>query len=310
MKVLITCPPMIGIKDQLVDVFDGTSLLPEYANVVQTLSEDELIGLVPRYDGWIIGDDPATRRVFEAGKNGKLKAAVKWGVGVDNVDFGACEDLGIPVTNTPGMFGQEVADIAIGYLIGLARHTYRIDREVREGGWPKYRGVSLANKTVGLVGCGDIGFQVLRRLDVMGCKTIVYDPFVDPSKLNDFGTSIEAWPNQIAECDFLIFTCALTEETRNMFNADTIAMCKDSVQLINVSRGGLIDQNALVAALEAGFLGGAALDVFEVEPLVDERLRRRTDCIFGTHNASNTQDAVIRTSYLAIEKLHAELIRE
>ena len=122
----------------------GLELVP--AVVTQTLSETELIELLPQFDGWIIGDDPATQQVFEAGLRGSLKAAVKWGIGVDNVDFRACEALGIPITNTPGMFGGEVADVAVGYVIALARHTVEIDRSVREGSWPKPRGLSLAGR--------------------------------------------------------------------------------------------------------------------------------------------------------------------
>jgi D-3-phosphoglycerate dehydrogenase len=103
---------------------------------VQTLSVEELKELVPQHDGWIIGDDPATREVFMAGKAGKLKAAVKWGIGVDNVDFDACKDLGIPIVNTPNMFGGEVADIAVGYVIALARETFQIDDGIRQGSGP------------------------------------------------------------------------------------------------------------------------------------------------------------------------------
>ena len=112
MNVLVTCPPMLGLIDEFIPIAKehGVNLVP--AKVTQTLSEQELLDLVPNYDGWIIGDDPATREVFIAAKAGKLKAAVKWGIGVDNVDFSACKELGIPISNTPNMFGKEVADIA------------------------------------------------------------------------------------------------------------------------------------------------------------------------------------------------------
>ena len=113
MKILVTCPPMLGMMEELRHYFQQKNVDVHCPDVVQTLSEDELCTLVPEYDGWIIGDDPATRRVFEAGRLGKLKAAVKWGIGVDNVDFQACEELGIPITNTPMMFGREVADVAM-----------------------------------------------------------------------------------------------------------------------------------------------------------------------------------------------------
>ena len=156
-RVLVTCPPMLG----LIEEFDclaqakGLQLIP--AETAQILSENELIDLLPDYDGWIIGDDPATLKVFEAGKVGKLRAAVKWGVGTDNVDFQACERLKIPIANTPNMFGGEVADNAVGYLVGLARETFFIDREIRAGAWPKPPGMSISGKHIGVVGYGDIG---------------------------------------------------------------------------------------------------------------------------------------------------------
>ena len=145
--ILVTCPPMLRMMDRLGDRFDRLGLRATTPDVVQTLSVEELVELVPRHDGWIIGDDPATRRVFEAGKAGRLRAAVKWGIGVDNVDLQACADLGLPISNTPNMFGGEVADVAMGYVIALARHTFEIDRGVRQGGWPKPAGISLAGKT-------------------------------------------------------------------------------------------------------------------------------------------------------------------
>ena len=130
LNVLVTCPPMLGLIDEFADLFEAKELDFTPAEVTQVLSVEELVDLVPHYDGWIIGDDPANRTVVEAGAAGKLKAAVKWGVGVDNVDFDAFRDLGLPVENTPGVFGGEVADVALTYVLGLARETYRIDREI------------------------------------------------------------------------------------------------------------------------------------------------------------------------------------
>ena len=156
-KILVTCPPMLGMIDSFKPLFEGHGWQVTAPKVVQTLSVAELTELVPQHDGWIIGDDPATRAVFEAGKFGHLKAAVKWGIGIDNVDVSACEDLEIPITNTPNMFGAEVADIAMGYVIALARETFQIDDGVRQGQWPKPRGISLSGKTVALAarGCGN-----------------------------------------------------------------------------------------------------------------------------------------------------------
>lgn len=303
MRVLVTCPPMLGMKEQFLPLFAKHNIDVHCPHVTQTLSEAELIELVPQFDGWIIGDDPATARVLEAGKRGKLKAAIKWGIGVDNVDFAACEMLGIPITNTPGMFGREVADIAVGYLIGLARETFLIDREVRKGLWPKPRGTSLAGKRVGLIGYGDIGSQTAKRLRAMEMQINVYDPrFSDNTAIES--TDFLSWPNGLESCDFLIFTCALTKTNRHMLNAEILAKCKKGVRIINVARGPLIDERALEQALFIGHVHSAALDVFEDEPLqLNSALHKYPQCIFGSHNASNTSDAVAATNARAIDAL-------
>ena len=302
-RVLVTCPPMLG----MLEAFDasaqelGLELIP--AEVTQTLSEAELMELLPEFDGWIIGDDPATQQVFEAGQRGALKAAVKWGIGVDNVDFKACEALGIPIINTPGMFGGEVADIAVGYVIALARHTVEIDRGVREGSWPKPRGLSLAGRTVAVVGYGDIGRNTARRLLAADMSVIAYDPFVAPSSL-EAGVSLATWPERLGEADFVVVNCALTPSSHQLLNAEAFAAMKTGVRVINVGRGPVIDEQALISALADGKVHSAALDVFEQEPLpADSPLRSHPSCIFGSHNASNTVDGVERTSHKALQLL-------
>jgi len=278
-------------------------------NVVQTLSVEELKSLVPHHDGWIIGDDPATREVFEAGKAGNLKAAVKWGIGVDNVDFAACKDLNIPIINTPNMFGGEVADIAVGYVIALARETFEIDRGVRAGQWPKPRGISLAGKTVALVGYGDIGKNTAKRLLAADMRIIAYDPFAKADAAMP-EVQITSWPERIEEADFIVINCALTSSSRHMLNADVLAKAKYGVRVVNVGRGPIIQESALESALESGKVYSAALDVFEEEPLpLRSSMRSHPRCVFGSHNASNTADAVVRTSEIAIGKLMSFLNR-
>jgi D-3-phosphoglycerate dehydrogenase len=209
MKVLVTCPPMLGMIDTFRPLFEKHGVDVTAAKVVQTLSVEELKELVPEHDGWIIGDDPANREVFTAGKAGKLKAAVKWGIGVDNVDFIACKDLGIPIVNTPNMFGAEVADIAVGYVIALARETFQIDDGIRQGHWPKPRGISLAGRTVALIGFGDIGKSAARRLIAADMKVVAYDPFA-PDRPEIAVVQRAEWPQRIEEADFIVVTCALT----------------------------------------------------------------------------------------------------
>lgn len=310
MKVLVTCPPMLGMLEEFIAPAAVMGIELVAAQTTQVLSEQELIQLLPAYDGWIIGDDPATREVFEAAVHGRLKAAVKWGIGVDNVDFDACQDLGIPITNTPNMFGGEVADVAIGYIVGLARQTFYIDREIRNNhGWPKPAGMSLEGKVFGIVGFGDIGFNTAKRLSGFDVVIKVYDPGVTGDRgLNH--VQRENWPTGLEELDFLIFTCNLNDNNHHMLNAETIKSLKQGAKVINVARGPLIDENALIAALSSGHLSAVALDVFEQEPLPEySPLRQMPQCIFGSHNSSNTVEGVRRASEEAIQKISKFLNR-
>jgi D-3-phosphoglycerate dehydrogenase len=269
-------------------------------NFVQQLSEEELIQILPDFEGWIIGDDPVTRRVLEAGKRGKLRGAVRWGIGVDNVDLQAVKDLNIPFSNTPYMFGGEVADLAVAYVIALARYTHLIDREVKAGHWAKPAGISLAGKTVALIGFGDIGKNIAKRLSAMDMVLNIYDPYAKDKERYD-NYNFFNFPEKLEEADFVILACALTPENKHLINVYSLANMKDEVRVVNVSRGGLIDEKALVEALKSKKVHSAALDVFEVEPLpMDSPLRQFDNIIFGSHNGSNTIDGVIRASRKAM----------
>lgn len=303
MRALVTCPPMLGMIDEFRPVFAEKDVELEAPKVIQTMTEDDLCSLLPEMDGWIIGDDPASARVLEAGAAGRLKAIVKWGVGVDNVDFAAAERLGLPSTNTPGVFGNEVADVAMNYVGGLARQTFLIDRQIRtDNAWPKPRGISLSGRKAGIVGFGDIGRQTARRLVASGMKIYAYDPAYTP--VDGLEVTPRSWFESIGDCDFLVFTAPLNKATHHMFNDEVLAACKDCVRIVNVGRGPVIQETALLRGLESGKVHSAALDVFEEEPLsADSPLRRYDRCIFGSHNGSNTEDAVRRVSHQAIAHL-------
>jgi D-3-phosphoglycerate dehydrogenase len=299
--VLVTCPPMLGMIDEFYAPAQAHGIELHPAQVTQVMSVDELIATVPRYDGWIIGDDPANAAVFEAATAGKLRAAVKWGVGVDNVDFAACKRLGLPIINTPGVFGREVADLAMHYVSALARETYVIDRGVRAGGWPKPRGQSLWSRKAVVVGYGDIGRNTVKRLLAHDMTVTVADPFCNPATLPE-GARLAPWPKAAEGQDYVIFTAPLTPDTHHLFGQDVLARLKPGVRVVNVGRGPVVSEAAVVAGLESGIIHSAALDVFEVEPLpVDSPLRKYQDrLICGSHNGSNTEDAVRHVSLKAI----------
>ena len=256
---------MLGMLPTFVSFAEEAGLELIKKDVKQTLSEEEISEIIPDFDGWIIGDDPATRRVLKKGSEGRLKAAVKWGIGVDNVNFDVCRALDIPITNTPNMFGSEVADLAMCYLLGLARDAFFIDREIRKGNWPKPSGVSLAGKTLGIIGLGDIGMNIAKRAQVYGLKIIGWDPYAN--SYPSFVQVNDDFPENVEICDFLIFACALTKDNKYMFNDNVLKKIKTNCRIINVSRGPLIDESSLLKGLSQGIIASAALDVFETEPL-------------------------------------------
>jgi len=306
-KILITCPPMINRIDKynyLFEKYDLEYVIPE---LVQTLPEDELIDILPQYDGWIIGDDIANETVLTAGKNGKLKACVKWGVGTDNIDFDVCEKLGIPVSNTPNMFGNEVADIAIGYLIGLARDTFYINDKVKDGFWPKPCGMSLSNKKVAVIGFGDIGKNICKRLQGFDINVFVSDPaFTQEDSM--YGVTITDLNTALTRADFIIVACSLNKHTFHLLNYENIKLSNKNVRIINVSRGSVIKESDIVKLLDSGHIYGVAFDVFEEEPVsLSNPLFNYNTNIFGTHNSSNTSEAVDRTSIKAINTIYQYL---
>ena len=293
--------------DSLLPMFEKHGVKVTAPRVIQVLSEAELKQIVPRHDGWIIGDDPATREVLSAGKAGRLKAAVKWGIGVDNIDFAAARELGIPVSNTPLMFGREVADVAMSYVVALARETYTIHQGVRNGQWPKPRGISLAGRTIALVGFGDIGRNVARRAIASDMRVIVYDPACSPDPGLP-GLQASVWPSRLDEADFIVLACSLNAANHHMLGAAALEKVKHGVRIVNVARGPLVDEAAVGEALQTGTVHSVAFDVFEVEPLpVESPLRKFERNIFGSHNGSNTEDAVVRASHRAVEILFGYL---
>ena len=195
-----------------------------------------------------------------------------------------------------------MADIALGYVVALARQTFVIDRGVKAGQWLKPAGTSLSDKTVALVGFGDIGRNTAKRLLACELNVIAYDPYFKPAPGLEAVQSA-AWPDRLEEADFVVLTCALTRENRHMVNTASLTRMRPGVRIINVSRGPLINETDLAAALTRGHVHSAALEVTEVEPLPAESpLRSFGDrVLFGSHNASNTVEAVNRTSQKAIE---------
>ncbi len=301
--MLVSCPHLARAIDEFLPALTAAGLEVDAPIVAQQLSEEELLERLPGCVGVVAGDDPVTRRVIDAAPS--LRVICKWGVGLDNIDLAYAAERGIPVINTPGAFADEVADVAMGYVVMLARSLHVIDRAVRGGGWERIPGRSLAGATLGIVGLGAIGLALARRAAGFGMNVLFSEP---DSTRHAAGTALGAAASDLEELlrrsDYVSLNCALTADTRHLIGADELAAMKSTAYLVNTSRGGLVDQEALVEALRSGSIAGAALDVFESEPLSpDDPLLECERCVFGAHNGSNTVEAVARVNEMSVANL-------
>jgi D-3-phosphoglycerate dehydrogenase len=269
----------------------------------QQFTAAELLEYGSRLVGIIAGDDELDREFFAGAHN--LKAVIRWGIGMDSVDHEAARQYGVSVRNTPGLFGQEVADSAFGYILNLARGYIEVDSAVRRGEWPKWEGFTLAGTRLGIVGFGAIGREIAKRGHGFDMDVVAYDPFVATAPPT---VSMVALETLMGTSRFIVLACPLTQETTHLINADTLASARPDAYLVNVARGPVVQESALIDALTNKRLAGAALDVFEREPLpLDSDLRSLPNVVLGAHNGSNTREGVERASNTAVEFLLEEL---
>lgn len=306
-RVLVTCPLLVDEMDEYADRLAAHGIEYDVVEVDQHLTESELLGVIDGYDGVIAGDDDFTRTVLRAAD--RLEVIAKWGVGTDNIDREAAAEFGITVANTPDAFGDEVADVVLGYVILLARKLHHVDRAVCRGEWATPRGVSLADRTLGVIGMGDIGWAVARRADAHGMYVIGSDVRPFPASLRqEIDVERVETDDLLDRSDVVSLNCALTEDTRGLVGAAELDAIGPEGYLVNTARGELVDQAALVDALAEGRLAGAALDVYAEEPLPPSSpLTEMDDVILGSHNAQNTHEAVSRVNERAIGNLIAGL---
>lgn len=308
-RVLITCPPMLNTIEHCQERFKAENLEITTPKIVQQLTEDELCDIIADFDGVIAGDDPFTAKVLETGLKGRLKVLAKWGIGVDAIDLEAAKNLGIYTSNTPDVFGDEVADVALGYLLLLSRQLHKIDTAVRQGEWIKIQGTSLSDKTAGIIGVGSIGKAIALRCQAVGMKLLGYDVReIDPNFCNILNLKQVELEDLFKNSDCILLACNLNPSNHHLLNEKAFKMMKDGVWLVNVARGPIIDEKALVSALKTGKVAKAALDVFESEPLTkDNPLVKFDQVILGSHNSSNTKEAVLKVNQKAIDNLVRDL---
>lgn len=314
-KVLITCMHLARHFEALRPQYEALgveAVIPPLEG--QQFSAVEMAEHIVGCDTVIAGDDTIDAHVLDVAKANGVKAIIKWGIGTDGIDKPHATRIGMPVYNTPGVFGEEVADLALSHLLMLARKTHMMDASVKDGGWFKSEGTSLAGKTAGVVGLGSIGQAVARRCAAFGMDVIGYDVAnIDADTLSAISIRQVSLDEVVERADVLLLACALTDENRHLVGVDMLSRVKPGLLLVNVSRGPLVDETALAAALADGRVAGAGLDVFEDEPLpADAALRAHADkCTFSTHNGSNTREAVQRINQMTTEiALHLLTDRE
>ena len=258
------------------------------------IKPDELLASAHEYNGIIVrSQTKITAEVFA--KATQLKAVGRAGVGVDNIDVPAATTAGVVVMNTPGGNTISTAEHAFTLMVSLARHIPQAHASVINGRWErkKFEGVELNGKTLAILGMGRIGGEFAKRAQAFNMRVVAYDPYLSAQRAQTLRVELkETVEEAVAEADFITVHMPLTKETKGMLNATRMASMKPGVRLINCARGGLIDETALLEALESGKVAGAALDVFEVEPpSADHPLFKQPNVVLTPHLGASTAEA-------------------
>jgi D-3-phosphoglycerate dehydrogenase len=290
-RVLVSAPYFIPVVEEWREKLAAEHVELVTAQVNERLSEIELLEVVTDIDGIICGDDRITKRVLDAAP--RLKVISKWGTGIDSIDSAAAKDRGIPVYRTPNAFSEPVADTVLGYILTFARQLPWMDSNIRKGIWEKPVLVSLRECTLGVVGVGDCGKAVVRRAMAFGMQILGNDIVKMPADfLKETGIQMVSLNNLLANADFISLNPDLNPTSYHLISKQQLDTMKPGAYLINASRGPVVDEAALVEALQNKKIAGAGLDVFEKEPLPqDSPLREFDNCLLAPHNANSSPTA-------------------
>lgn len=290
-KVMVSAPYMQPVIDRFRGRFEEKDIELVVPPVEERMEEEELLDWIGDVDGVICGDDRFTERVLDQAP--KLKVISKWGTGIDSIDQEACAERGIAVCNTPDAFSIPVADSVIGYALCFARSLPFLDREMKRGKWEKISGRALHECTLGIIGVGDVGSVVAERGAAFDMTVLGNDIApIDDGVVAETGLEVVEKDELLRRADFVSLNTDLNETSRHLMSDEQFALMKDDAVLINASRGPVVDEEALVAALQDGEIGGAALDVFEEEPLPeDSPLRSMENVMLAPHNANSSPTA-------------------
>ena len=300
----MTAPYMIPFLDRFKPVFAKYGVDLIVPDVEERMEEEDLLQYAGQFDGAICGDDRYTARALEA-CSPRLKIISKWGTGVDSIDAESCSRLNIILSRTPNAFTTPVADTVLGYMLAFARRVPWMDAAMKRGEWEKIPGKTLSECTLGIIGIGNIGKAVTRRARVFGMKVFGTDVIdIDHVFISESGIEMTTLEYLLSSSDFVSVNCDLNPTSHHLINSKTLAKMKSSAVLINTARGPIVEETALVAALSSGQVGGAALDVFEFEPLPkDSPLLKMDNVMLAPHNSNSSPTAWERIHWNTIRNL-------
>ncbi|MFC2025096.1 phosphoglycerate dehydrogenase [Chloroflexota bacterium] len=295
-KVLSTSPTFGYYVSEPLEYLKKHGCEVELVPQGEKLSEEELIESVKECSALIVGVEKITEPVIQA--SGKLKIIAKHGAGVDNIDIKVAASRGIVVINASGANSEAVADLTIGLFLSLARSIPFADHSVKEGKWPRIVGVPLNGKVLGIIGLGQIGKKVVKRASGFDMKVLVYDVLKDEAFAQKWGITYLSLDELLAESDFLSIHVPLSPSTRRLIGERELRLMKKEAFLLNISRGDIVDEEALYQVLKEGRIKGAALDVFSNEPPRESPLLKLDNVILTPHMGGYTFEALRETGMI------------
>ena len=303
-KILFTAPYMIPFVDRFRPLFNHYGIQLIIPDVEERMEEADLLEYAGQFDGAICGDDRYTARVIE-GCVPRLKVISKWGTGIDSIDQISCAQHDIKIGRTLNAFTNPVSDSVLGYMLAFVRRLPWMDKAMKDGVWDKIPGKTLGECTLGVVGVGRIGQTVLRRASAFGMTLLGNDIVeVDPHFARDYRVEIIGLEDLLACSDFVSLNTDLNPTSFHLMNERTLSLMQESAVLINTSRGPVVEEPALISALESGHIAGAALDVFETEPLPHSSpLRQMDNVMLAPHNSNSSPAAWERVHWNTIKNL-------
>lgn len=287
-KVMVSAPYMIPEIDRFRSWFAEHDIEIDVPDVIERMEESDLLPIIGQYDGVICGDDRFTENVYKAAK--KLKVISKWGTGIDSIHKEIAEKYGVTVCNTPDAFSHPVSDTVLGFMLSFSRTVIASDRLMKSGQWEKIPGKCLSEQTLGIIGCGNVGTRVAKKANAFGMRILVYDiKEIAKAILEQYDIKQVDLDTLLKESDFISTNCDLNDSSYHILSEAEFKKMKNTAVVINTARGPVIDEKALIKALENKEIAGCGLDVFEYEPLpVDSPLRKMDNVILSSHNSNSS----------------------